>query len=110
MAVDMLSAVALINNALKAGHQQQFNAAVLSLSAGLSDVDPDLLHRCDAEYLLLCRTSFVALMWMISLLFRYCLHLTKVKQRAGHDLLTWNQLQEGITDINKAVKDEHQRM
>ncbi|XP_023819826.1 ras GTPase-activating-like protein IQGAP3 isoform X3 [Oryzias latipes] len=85
VAVDMLSAVALINNALKAGHQQQFNAAVLSLSAGLSDVDPDLLHR-------------------------YCLHLTEVKQRAGHDLLTWNQLQEGITDVNKAVKDEHQQL
>lgn len=45
VAVEMLSAVALINQAMEAGHQQQFSSSLVSPSAGLSDVDPTLLDR-----------------------------------------------------------------
>uniref|UniRef100_A0A3B3CUN6 IQ motif containing GTPase activating protein 3 n=1 Tax=Oryzias melastigma TaxID=30732 RepID=A0A3B3CUN6_ORYME len=82
VAVEMLSAVALINNALRMRQQQQFSAALVCPSAGISDVDADLLLYFD--------------------------HLTEVKQRAGLDLLSWNQLQEGIDHVNNAVKEEHQ--
>ncbi|KAF6731923.1 Ras GTPase-activating-like protein IQGAP1 [Oryzias melastigma] len=85
VAVEMLSAVALINNALRMRQQQQFSAALVCPSAGISDVDADLLLR-------------------------YFDHLTEVKQRAGLDLLSWNQLQEGIDHVNNAVKEEHQQL
>lgn len=51
VAVEILSAVALINQALEAGHLQQFGSLLVSLSAGLSDVDPTLLDRYDSSYL-----------------------------------------------------------
>lgn len=47
---------------------------------------------------------------MISVL-RYFKHLLDVKQRrGGRDLLTWNQLQEGINSVNNSAQDEHERM
>lgn len=52
VAVEMLSAVALINQAIDAGHMQQFSSSVVSSSAGLSDVEHTLLDRCDSLYLL----------------------------------------------------------
>lgn len=45
VAVEMLSAVALINQALEAGHVGQFGALLVSASAGLADVDPTVLDR-----------------------------------------------------------------
>jgi len=45
VAVEMLSAVALINQALEAGHMQEFSFSLVSPSAGLSEVEPTLLHR-----------------------------------------------------------------
>jgi len=45
VAVEMLSAVALINQALEVGHLQQFSSSLVSPSAGLSDVDPVMLDR-----------------------------------------------------------------
>lgn len=45
VAVEMLSAVALINQALEAGHVGQFGALLVSESAGLADVDPTVLDR-----------------------------------------------------------------
>lgn len=45
VAVEMLSAVAVINEALEAGLMQKFNMALVSSSAALSDVEPELLHR-----------------------------------------------------------------
>lgn len=45
VAVEMLSAVALINQALEEGHLQQFGSLLISPAAGLSDVDPTLLDR-----------------------------------------------------------------
>lgn len=45
VAVEMLSAVALINQALGVGHLQLFSSSLVSQSAGLSDVDHTLLDR-----------------------------------------------------------------
>lgn len=45
VAVEMLSEVALINQALEAGQLHQFGSLLTSPSAGLSDVDPTLFPR-----------------------------------------------------------------
>ncbi|XP_041649512.1 ras GTPase-activating-like protein IQGAP3 [Cheilinus undulatus] len=85
VAVEMLSAVALINQALEAGRLQPFSSSLVSPSAGLSDIDHSLMDRYfDALY--------------------------RVKQRAGKQLLTWNQLQEEINMVNASVQDEHQKL
>ncbi|XP_053183717.1 ras GTPase-activating-like protein IQGAP3 [Scomber japonicus] len=83
IAVEMLSAVALINQAMDAGDLQLFSSSLVSPAAGLSDADPGLLDR-----------------------YFECL----VKQRVGRDLLTWNQLQEGINSVNNSAQDEHQQI
>ncbi|KAM7421703.1 hypothetical protein PAMA_015717 [Pampus argenteus] len=85
VAVEMLSAVALINQAVEAGNLQQFSSSLVSPSAGLTDVDHTLLDR-------------------------YFESLTAVKQQVDKDLLTWNQLQEGINSVNNSVQDEHQQI
>ncbi|KAM7382787.1 hypothetical protein PAMP_002497 [Pampus punctatissimus] len=85
VAVEMLSAVALINQAMEAGNLQQFSSSLVSPSAGLTDVDHTLLDR-------------------------YFESLAAVKQQVGKDLLTWNQLQEGINSVNNSAQDEHQQI
>ncbi|XP_070822093.1 ras GTPase-activating-like protein IQGAP3 [Chaetodon trifascialis] len=85
VAVEMLSAVALINQAIDAGRMQQFSSSLVSPSAGLSDVDHTLLDR-------------------------YFTCLVGLKQQVGNDLLTWNQLQEGVNSVNSSVQDEHQQL
>uniref|UniRef100_A0A7N6C2H4 IQ motif containing GTPase activating protein 3 n=1 Tax=Anabas testudineus TaxID=64144 RepID=A0A7N6C2H4_ANATE len=81
VAVEMLSAVALVNQALEAGNLQQFSSSLVSPSAGLCDVDHTLLHRYTC----------------------LSVHLSPY-------LLTWNQLQEGINCVNNSVEDEHQQL
>uniref|UniRef100_A0A667YS54 IQ motif containing GTPase activating protein 3 n=1 Tax=Myripristis murdjan TaxID=586833 RepID=A0A667YS54_9TELE len=85
VAVEMLSAVALINQALEAGHQETFSSSLVSSSAGLTDIDIGLLER-------------------------YFEALCDVKRQAGRDLLTWNQLQAGINSVNGVVQEEHQQI
>ncbi|KAK2845226.1 hypothetical protein Q5P01_011885 [Channa striata] len=85
VAVEMLSAVALVNQALEVGNLQQFSSSLVSSSAGLCNVDYTLLDR-------------------------YFKCLLDVKRQAGKDLLTWNQLQEGINRVNNSVQDEHQQL
>ncbi|XP_039973636.1 ras GTPase-activating-like protein IQGAP3 isoform X2 [Xiphias gladius] len=85
VAVEMLSAVALINQAMEVGNLQQFSSSLVSPTAGLSDVDHTLMDR-------------------------YFECLVGVKQQVGRDLLTWNQLQEGINSVNNSVQDEHQQL
>uniref|UniRef100_A0A3P8WZ56 IQ motif containing GTPase activating protein 3 n=1 Tax=Cynoglossus semilaevis TaxID=244447 RepID=A0A3P8WZ56_CYNSE len=86
VAVEMLSAVALINEAMVKGNRQQFCSSLVSSSAGLSDVDYTLMDRYS-----------VCLCW----------GLFRDGQRS--DLLTWNQLQEGINEVNSSMQEEHQR-
>ncbi|CAB1416261.1 unnamed protein product [Pleuronectes platessa] len=85
VAVEMLSAVALINQSLEAGNLQQFNSSLVSSSAGLSDVDDTLLDR-------------------------YFERLADVKQQGGRAHLTWNQLQEKINSVNSSVLDAQQKL
>ncbi|XP_014867016.1 PREDICTED: ras GTPase-activating-like protein IQGAP3 isoform X2 [Poecilia mexicana] len=85
VAVEMLSAVALTNQSLEAGHLQQFSFSLVSPSAGLCDVDSALMDR-------------------------YMQHLAGVKQQGGGAMLTWNQLQEGINSVNSCAEDEHQQL
>lgn len=47
MAVEMLSAVALINQALEAKDMGAFYATLVSPAAGLADTDDSLMQRCD---------------------------------------------------------------
>uniref|UniRef100_A0A3Q2EHH7 IQ motif containing GTPase activating protein 3 n=1 Tax=Cyprinodon variegatus TaxID=28743 RepID=A0A3Q2EHH7_CYPVA len=85
VAVEMLSAVALINQCLEAGHVQKFGSSLVSPSAGLCDVDPALMDR-------------------------YFELLLDMKQQLGRGLLTWNQLQEGINRVNGSAHNEHQQL
>lgn len=47
MAVEMLSAVALINQTLDAKDMGAFYATLISPAAGLGDIDDSLMQRCD---------------------------------------------------------------
>ncbi|XP_034466627.1 ras GTPase-activating-like protein IQGAP3 [Hippoglossus hippoglossus] len=85
VAVEMLSAVALINQSLEVGNLQQFSSSLVSSSAGLSDVDDTLLDR-------------------------YFERLADVKQQGGGAQLTWNQLQEKINSVNSSVLDAQQKL
>ncbi|XP_047216426.1 ras GTPase-activating-like protein IQGAP3 isoform X2 [Girardinichthys multiradiatus] len=85
VAVEMLSAVALINQGLEMEHLQKFGSSLVSPSAGLCDVDHALMDR-------------------------YLKHLVGVKQQMGIGLLTWNQLQEGINSVNSSAQDENQQI
>uniref|UniRef100_A0A673CHR1 IQ motif containing GTPase activating protein 3 n=1 Tax=Sphaeramia orbicularis TaxID=375764 RepID=A0A673CHR1_9TELE len=85
VAVEMLSAVALINQALEVGHLQDFSSSLVSLSAGLADVETNLMHR-------------------------YFDVLLALKQQSGRELLTWNQLQEEINCVNNSEQDEQQKV
>ncbi|KAM8736062.1 ras GTPase-activating-like protein IQGAP3 [Acanthopagrus schlegelii] len=85
VAVEMLSAVALINQSLEVGHLQRFSSLLVSPSAGLSDVDDTLMDR-------------------------YLRCLSGLKQQVGGDLLTWNQLQQEINSVNNSAQDEHQKL
>ncbi|XP_061737829.1 ras GTPase-activating-like protein IQGAP3 isoform X1 [Nerophis ophidion] len=85
VAVEMLSAVVLINQVVETADLQQFSSSLVSPSVGLADVDHALMD------------------W-------YFESLTRMKQQAGRELLTWNQLQEGINSVNKSAQAEHQQI
>ena len=66
VAVEMLSAVALINQSLEVGHLQRFSSLLVSPSAGLSEVDDTLMDRydlytCPSAHLSVCSVVFVCL-------------------------------------------------
>lgn len=63
VAVEMLSAVALINQALELGNLQQFSSSLISSSAGLSDVDHTLLDRYTC--LLTCLYVHLSVVWFV---------------------------------------------
>ncbi|KAK0155559.1 Ras GTPase-activating-like protein IQGAP1 [Merluccius polli] len=84
IAVEMLSAVAMVNQALEAKDLRSFCCSLRSPTAGLSDIHDDLLHR-------------------------YLEELVGLKSRTGRGLLTWNQLQEGITSVNIIAEEDQQR-
>lgn len=85
VAVEMLSAVAIVNQALEAKDLRSFGCTLRNPTAGLSDIHDDLLHR-------------------------YMEELVDLKSHAGRVLLTWNQLQEGITSVNIIAEEDQQRV
>ncbi|KAM6967424.1 ras GTPase-activating-like protein IQGAP3 [Aplochiton taeniatus] len=85
VAVEMLSAVALVNQALEARDLGAFCATLGSPAAGLAHVEDSLLQRYFSE-------------------------LCELKTKAGRVLLTWNQLQAGLNTVNAAVQDEHSQV
>ncbi|XP_028834928.1 ras GTPase-activating-like protein IQGAP3 [Denticeps clupeoides] len=85
VAVEMLSAVALINQAVEAKDMGAFCATVLSPTAGLADIDDSLMQR-------------------------YFEELCHMKKRAGRALLTWNNLQGGLNSVNAAAQEEHDQI
>uniref|UniRef100_A0A4W4G6A0 IQ motif containing GTPase activating protein 3 n=1 Tax=Electrophorus electricus TaxID=8005 RepID=A0A4W4G6A0_ELEEL len=85
VAVEMLSAVALVNQALEAKDTGAFCAALVSPAAGLADLDDSLMQR-------------------------YFEELWEPKRRAGRALLTWNELQSGLNTVNTAAQDEHDQI
>ncbi|XP_046891515.1 ras GTPase-activating-like protein IQGAP3 [Hypomesus transpacificus] len=85
VAVEMLSAVALINQAVEAKDVGAFCATLISPAAGLADIDDSLVQR-------------------------YFDELCEQKRQAGRALLTWNQLQGGLNAVNAAAQDEHDQI
>ncbi|KAJ8354659.1 hypothetical protein SKAU_G00222260 [Synaphobranchus kaupii] len=85
VAVEMLSAVALINQALEAKDGGAFCATLVSPAAGLADIDDGLVQR-------------------------YFEELCGLKRQAGRVLLTWNELQGGLNTVNAAVQEEHDQI
>uniref|UniRef100_W5K300 IQ motif containing GTPase activating protein 3 n=1 Tax=Astyanax mexicanus TaxID=7994 RepID=W5K300_ASTMX len=85
VAVEMLSAVALVNQALEAKDTGAFCATLVSPSAGLSDLDDGLMQR-------------------------YFEELVELKRKEGRALLTWNELQSGLNSVNVAAQEEHDQI
>ncbi|KAL4646730.1 ras GTPase-activating-like protein IQGAP3 [Arapaima gigas] len=85
VAVEMLSAVALINQALEVKDGGAFSARLISPAAGLTDIDESLLQR-------------------------YFEELCKLKKQAGRALLTWNELQLGLNAVNTEAQEEHDQI
>ncbi|XP_058863347.1 ras GTPase-activating-like protein IQGAP1 [Acipenser ruthenus] len=85
VAVEMLSAVALINQALEAGDANGFWRALISPAAGLADIEEGFAQRYFDE---LCKLRTAA-------------------PRQGTALLSWNELQAGLNNVNLSVQEEH---
>ncbi|MGH0156969.1 UNVERIFIED_CONTAM: hypothetical protein FKN15_056120 [Acipenser sinensis] len=88
VAVEMLSAVALINQALEAGDANGFWRALISPAAGLADIEEGFAQRYFDE---LCKLRTAAL--------RQCTAL-----------LSWNELQAGLNKVNLSVQEEHDQI
>ncbi|KAG5271265.1 hypothetical protein AALO_G00177810 [Alosa alosa] len=85
VAVEMLSAVALVNQALEARDLGAFCATLVSSAAGLADIDDSLIQR-------------------------YFEELCDLKKKSGRALLTWNDLQGGLNAVNNAAQEEHDQI
>uniref|UniRef100_A0AAV2MF34 Ras GTPase-activating-like protein IQGAP3 n=1 Tax=Knipowitschia caucasica TaxID=637954 RepID=A0AAV2MF34_KNICA len=85
VAVEMLTSVAVINEALEAGLMHKFNCSLVSSAAALSDVEPELLHR-------------------------YFEALTSLKQQSHGAALSWNQLQKQILSVNSEAQEQEQQL
>ncbi|KAM4664022.1 ras GTPase-activating-like protein IQGAP3 [Discoglossus pictus] len=88
VAVEMLSAVALINRAVEAGDLNGFWANLISSALGLSDVEEENLQKYFAK---LCKRK------------RQC-------QQDGSVFLNWNDLQSCVNNTNLSVQDEHDKV
>lgn len=85
VAVEMLSAVALVNQALEVRDFGAFSSTVISPAAGLTDIDDSLIQR-------------------------YFEELCELKRSAGKSLLSWNDLQTGLNAVNTSAHEEHEQI
>ncbi|KAE8588354.1 hypothetical protein XENTR_v10022477 [Xenopus tropicalis] len=88
VAVEMLSAVALINRAIEAGDLNGFWTNLVSAALGLSDVEEENLQR-------------------------YFNKLTKLKRQShqeGSPFLSWNDLQTCVNNTNLSIQEEHDKI
>ncbi|XP_063054723.1 ras GTPase-activating-like protein IQGAP3 [Engraulis encrasicolus] len=85
VAVEMLSAVALINQAVEARDTGAFCATLVSAAAGLADIDDSLIQR-------------------------YFEVLCDLKKQSARTLLTWNDLQGGLNAVNTSAQEEHDQI
>uniref|UniRef100_A0A673YYG5 IQ motif containing GTPase activating protein 3 n=1 Tax=Salmo trutta TaxID=8032 RepID=A0A673YYG5_SALTR len=85
VAVEMLSAVALINQAVEAKDAGAFCATLISPAAGLADINDSLVQR-------------------------YFEALGDQRRKAGRALLSWNDLQRGLNSVNAAAQEEHDQV
>uniref|UniRef100_A0A8C5R470 IQ motif containing GTPase activating protein 3 n=1 Tax=Leptobrachium leishanense TaxID=445787 RepID=A0A8C5R470_9ANUR len=88
VAVEMLSAVGLINRALEANDLNTFWNNLMGLALGLSDVEEENMQRYFGK---LCKLK------------RQC-------QQEGCDFLNWNDLQTCVNNTNLSIKDEEDKI
>ncbi|NXL68174.1 IQGA2 protein, partial [Chordeiles acutipennis] len=88
VAVEMLSAVALVNRALDAGDPDGLWSSLVSPALGLAGVEDTNAQR-----------YFVDL-----------LQLKSQSREAGAEFLSWNDIQDSVNDTNSSVQDENERV
>ncbi|NWI22317.1 IQGA3 protein, partial [Sula dactylatra] len=88
VAVEMLSAVALVNRALDAGDPDGLWNSLVSSALGLSGVEDANAQRY----------------------FEDLLQLKGQSREAGAEFLTWNDIQDSVNDTNSSVQDENNRV
>uniref|UniRef100_A0A663DU29 IQ motif containing GTPase activating protein 3 n=1 Tax=Aquila chrysaetos chrysaetos TaxID=223781 RepID=A0A663DU29_AQUCH len=88
VAVEMLSAVALVNQALDAGDPDGLWSSLGSSALGLSGVEDANAQRY----------------------FEDLLQLKGQSREAGAEFLSWNDIQDSVNDTNSSVRDENDRV
>ncbi|KAM7080273.1 ras GTPase-activating-like protein IQGAP3 isoform 2-T2 [Ciconia maguari] len=88
VAVEMLSAVALVNRALDAGDPDGLWSSLVSSALGLSGVEDANAQRY----------------------FQDLLQLKGQSREAGAEFLSWNDIQDSVNDTNSSVQDENDRV
>ncbi|NWH48746.1 IQGA3 protein, partial [Fregata magnificens] len=88
VAVEMLSAVALVNRALDAGDPDGLWSSLVSSALGLSGVEDANAQRY----------------------FEDLLQLKGQFREAGAEFLSWNDIQDSVNDTNSSVQDENNRV
>uniref|UniRef100_A0A8C3K1K6 Calponin-homology (CH) domain-containing protein n=1 Tax=Calidris pygmaea TaxID=425635 RepID=A0A8C3K1K6_9CHAR len=87
VAVEMLSAVALVNRALDAGDADGLWSSLVSPALGLSGVEDGNAQRY----------------------FEDLMQLKGQSREAGGEFLSWNDIQDSVTNTNSSVQDENAR-
>ncbi|NXG38687.1 IQGA3 protein, partial [Dromaius novaehollandiae] len=88
VAVEMLSAVALVNRALEAGDPDGLWSSLVSPALGLSDVEDANAQRY----------------------FDDLLQLKGQSRKAGAEFLSWNDIQASVNGTNSSVQDENAKV
>ncbi|NXN56751.1 IQGA3 protein, partial [Rynchops niger] len=88
VAVEMLSAVALVNRALDAGDADGLWSSLVSPALGLAGVEDGNGQRY----------------------FEDLLQLKGQSREAGAEFLSWNDIQDSVTNTNSSVQDENDRV